>query len=370
MLSEREFEVTRVLAGLIGHGSSKAKGEHMAMELSSQKSPFEPKRFSNSAYQDNGLHQERQKGKLSIQVNRPYVSEEFFTPKEAQSSDEEQRNSHRKRSGTILFRHESTSQGKLFLGGGMEQKITERPYQRQRRRCMASSPQNQRVKVRATFDQESGKATYWAQCTETCCRKWRRLPRMAAHESLHRNWTCPDLKDCTCSLAEEKPVGEKVLTKSGERQIYYISKQQFYAHVDKYYASIELRRRKGVMRTVIGYQPVDLYRLYREVIGLGGCDAVTARPGQWGEIFHRMTHFKVRDASHKLKLLYKQCLYLYEQYFYFGINYKNGVSDSSPYVRPRSLVARSKRLFPVCSTGVSASSGYSQTTSLKRLRFE
>eukprot|EP00472_Partenskyella_glossopodia_P001847 CAMPEP_0197514948 /NCGR_PEP_ID=MMETSP1318-20131121/225_1 /TAXON_ID=552666 /ORGANISM="Partenskyella glossopodia, Strain RCC365" /LENGTH=366 /DNA_ID=CAMNT_0043063179 /DNA_START=75 /DNA_END=1175 /DNA_ORIENTATION=+ len=177
---------------------------------------------------------------------------------------------------------------------------------------------------------KSGKVYRWARCSKAECGRWRRLNRMVPFESLCQDWKCPD-----CDEAEEVLEEEIVLQDDMAKRVYAKEKDDFYEHIKKYLESIGLRPQKELV-TQIGGQAIDLYRLYREVTAKGGCDAVTSVVGLWRDIYERLNPKgnKVADASYRLKLIYKQCLYLYEQHFFFNIKFLKGSSDAAPYVKP------------------------------------
>lgn len=157
---------------------------------------------------------------------------------------------------------------------------------------------------------------------------------MIAYESLPENWACGHMSDGSCSIAEEKKCADdRLLSAEGEQRLYAMQKIQFCKHVAKYLRGIGISVYDEMMAPVIENKPIDLFRLYREVISAGGCDAVTAS-NNWRKIFERMTGVNVPDASYRLKLLYKKNLYLYEQQFFFEIDYLRGISDAAPYTRP------------------------------------
>jgi len=204
------------------------------------------------------------------------------------------------------------------------------------------SPGREGPEIRTTFSVQ-GKAFRWCRCSKPDCRRWRKLPRMCAFESLPPHWTCDLWEGGSCSLAEDDKLNQDLITLSnlvGQR-IYDKERIDFCEHVKQYLWSIGLRLHKDALYVPIGGEPVDIYRLYREVTYLGGCDAVTAFPGRWGEVYQRISGKAMfPDAAYRLKRVYKQCLYLYEQHYHFGIRFVKGTSDAAPYVRP---IAPSRR---------------------------
>lgn len=194
------------------------------------------------------------------------------------------------------------------------------------------------AEVRTTYT-NLGKTCRWVRCTQEGCGKWRRLKRMAAFETMPSNWCCANLKNGSCFASQEELNDEMLLTPKLARRFYSKEEQQFRLHVMTYLQSIGKPLKKGQLQAKLGGRSLDFYKLYRMVTANGGCDKVVQKAGTWMKIFGNMyPNTKVTDASYRLKRLYKQFLYLYEQHFHFGIRYSKGSSDIVPYVNaPKAL---------------------------------
>eukprot|EP00470_Lotharella_oceanica_P013078 CAMPEP_0170193328 /NCGR_PEP_ID=MMETSP0040_2-20121228/56635_1 /TAXON_ID=641309 /ORGANISM="Lotharella oceanica, Strain CCMP622" /LENGTH=218 /DNA_ID=CAMNT_0010441933 /DNA_START=264 /DNA_END=920 /DNA_ORIENTATION=+ len=135
-------------------------------------------------------------------------------------------------------------------------------------------------------------------------------------------WTCENNSDeqyNDCGKPEEKLSEGEILLSSEEQEASYEQEQkEFSEHVR------EFLKKSGFptsRRPMLGGIELDLYRLYREVIFLGGYHAVISKPGTWSKIFRTLENSKngkVTDASYRLKWYYTQSLFAYEQHFFHG----------------------------------------------------
>jgi len=143
---------------------------------------------------------------------------------------------------------------------------------------------------------------------------------MAPFESISPKWTCNMGSwghRLNCSMDEEPLRNEKVLNPAEAHKYYVIEKSNFDNHLASF---LEMFSKKMRRTPMINSKPLDLYRLYREVVAMGGCDRVVQQEGCWTRIFRTLENFsvKVTDASYRLKRYYKHYLYAYEQHFFFG----------------------------------------------------
>eukprot|EP00469_Lotharella_globosa_P013456 CAMPEP_0167781722 /NCGR_PEP_ID=MMETSP0111_2-20121227/6093_1 /TAXON_ID=91324 /ORGANISM="Lotharella globosa, Strain CCCM811" /LENGTH=498 /DNA_ID=CAMNT_0007672421 /DNA_START=620 /DNA_END=2116 /DNA_ORIENTATION=+ len=158
----------------------------------------------------------------------------------------------------------------------------------------------------------------WVRCYN--CKKWRRIPLMAPFESISPKWMCSMGnwgQRLSCNMDQEALQNEKVLTPAEAQKYYVIEKSNFDNHLASF---LEMFSKKMRRTPMINSKPLDLYRLYREVVAMGGCDRVIQQEGCWTRIFRTLENFsvKVTDASYRLKRYYKHYLYAYEQHFFFG----------------------------------------------------
>mmetsp|Transcript_32421 Transcript_32421/g.55068 ORF Transcript_32421/g.55068 Transcript_32421/m.55068 type:complete len:253 (+) Transcript_32421:1690-2448(+) len=143
---------------------------------------------------------------------------------------------------------------------------------------------------------------------------------MTPFESMWEDWTCSKASwtSTNCTFAEEElSSNERVLSVREAQKYYEIERNNFDKHLGTF---LEMFNKKLRRTPTINSRPLDLYRLYREVVHMGGCDRVVAQEGCWTKIFRTLENYsvKVTDASYRLKRYYKHYLYAYEQHFYFG----------------------------------------------------
>uniref|UniRef100_A0A7S3ZAN8 ARID domain-containing protein n=2 Tax=Lotharella globosa TaxID=91324 RepID=A0A7S3ZAN8_9EUKA len=159
----------------------------------------------------------------------------------------------------------------------------------------------------------------WLCCRE--CKKWRRISCCLPFESMIE-WKCEDNADeqyNLCEQPEEKLSDGEVMLSSEEQEASYEQEQkEFREHVREF---LKTSGFPSSRRPMLGGIELDLYRLYREVIFLGGYHAVISKPGTWSKIFRTLENSrngKVTDASYRLKWYYTQSLFAYEQHFFHG----------------------------------------------------
>eukprot|EP00471_Norrisiella_sphaerica_P008277 CAMPEP_0184493572 /NCGR_PEP_ID=MMETSP0113_2-20130426/26314_1 /TAXON_ID=91329 /ORGANISM="Norrisiella sphaerica, Strain BC52" /LENGTH=494 /DNA_ID=CAMNT_0026878873 /DNA_START=414 /DNA_END=1898 /DNA_ORIENTATION=+ len=217
-------------------------------------------------------------------------------------------------------------------GDSAQHNFQQRPFVRQKFRNWSGSVQpkhyseeeaklEKEKRLRTTLsrtDDGQMQINRWLLCNN--CDKWRRIPLMAPFESLWNGWTCrmAKWKPLKCSVEEELPlVGEKLVETKEAQKYYRIEKSNFDKHLASFLESFDVKMRRT---PTINSRPLDLYRLYREVVYMGGCDRVVAQEGCWTKIFRTLDNYsiKITDASYRLKRYYKHYLYAYEQHFFFG----------------------------------------------------
>jgi hypothetical protein len=160
---------------------------------------------------------------------------------------------------------------------------------------------------------------YWIQCTQ--CKKYRRLP-LSVKDSISptRNWTCKDnifdKHRISCDVPEDDAVNTSITPVPERFSVEYLrDKKKFLQNLNDFHC----RTTGGALmvRTpTLGRKELDLFRLYREVKSLGGCEAVVAKEGTWAKIYRGMENFSPTEtsASFRLKKMYTKYLYPFEMY--------------------------------------------------------
>lgn len=165
------------------------------------------------------------------------------------------------------------------------------------------------------------KISRWIRCQKPSCRRWRRIHNRVPFESIPSGWVCADnrwdkAERRTCSMEMESAEGETILNAIEACDAYEREKMRFYTHLAEFMRYIGMTITRN---PTLGGKDLDLYRLYREVVDRGGCDAVIKQEGSWARIFRGLPNFTPRatDASYRLKRYYLDYLYAYEQHFFF-----------------------------------------------------
>ena len=211
-------------------------------------------------------------------------------------------------------------------GGGGPTKKTSRPSSRskpgaQRSDTPGPKPPPPGGRIRTTIKSmpnEQIQIHRWVRCDE--CSRWRRIPLIAPFESIS-SWRCGDAAWGTpatkCLEPESELKDERVLSKKEAANYYRVEMKNFGAHLNDFLRLINKRMRRT---PTVNSMPLDLYRLYREVVGMGGCERVIQTEGSWTRIFRGLDNYsaKVTDASFRLKRYYVTYLLDYEQHYFFG----------------------------------------------------
>ncbi|GAB5353373.1 hypothetical protein AAMO2058_000031100 [Amorphochlora amoebiformis] len=133
--------------------------------------------------------------------------------------------------------------------------------------------------VRTTVYAVEGKRrmSRWICCHS--CHKWRRVSNSLPFESL-AGWECSRNAHAefdSCEKVEEQPRSNEVILSSSEHdKAYEQEKSSFCQHVS---AFLKKNSFPSSRRALLGGIELDLYRLYREVLYLGGYKEVVSKPG-------------------------------------------------------------------------------------------
>mmetsp|Transcript_4129 Transcript_4129/g.5581 ORF Transcript_4129/g.5581 Transcript_4129/m.5581 type:complete len:762 (+) Transcript_4129:154-2439(+) len=178
--------------------------------------------------------------------------------------------------------------------------------------------------LRATTDSDEkgmlridSKLVRWIRCSK--CGKWRKLPTLVPFESLSPLWECsynPIWSQNSCDVEEEQLRPNDIHLDVGQLRV-YIDREKALFILDL----LAFLRSRKVFKTrlpVVAGMELDLYRLYREITYVGGFTLANKNDGTWAQIFRRLDNFndRVTDASYRLKRIYQQYLYPYENAFY------------------------------------------------------
>jgi len=99
-------------------------------------------------------------------------------------------------------------------------------------------------------------------------------------------------------------------------------------------ATLLKRQGKSVIQPMLGGKPVDLYKLYKEVVKNGGINNVMD-DSRWRRIISALGLHSVLNASEILLFHYMQCLYTYERLHFSGFM---PVQDKARVRKARELV--------------------------------
>jgi len=112
----------------------------------------------------------------------------------------------------------------------------------------------------------------------------------------------------TTETIEDQAATENMIQLSSaeerERKIFMAEVNKFMAEIGKPLSKIP----------IMGYKELDLYQLYKEVIGHGGFIEVVKNVGTWSKIWKRLGNFdpSITDSSFRLKKNYERYLLEYE----------------------------------------------------------